>query len=360
MVKNPLRRKAAPDDLFAARPAEVFAPRQATMAAQSGRLRRMRWLVWSAMVGVLLSGLGLVGVLGMVLRPAQDPVAPELFSMERTVATQELTRWLAGTPAPVPGGRLLTVDDTTDQPWALPKAVADQLDATGQSAPRTRVVHFTVADQSGRLYRCGVQVLVSGSGQATVVGTPSLSPLAVVDVAGGDDTPWPGMPADQVSEAAAKAIQGWAQAYAGGDPAALRLAVGDTDSTHWYEPLAGVSSVDVQPVAATHLDGDPSTQVVRVSLALTWAGQKADTAPAPTSMDVLVRRADTGAPRVVAWGDPGTGPALLDYANAVPADGREQSSSTSTTTPVPVTSTGPGTTPAATPSTPAATPAKRR
>ena len=35
---------------------------------------------------------------------------------------------------------------------------------------------------------------------------------------------------------------------------------------------------------------------------------------------MLVTGADTAAPRVVAWGGPGTGPTLVPFGNAVPAD----------------------------------------
>ena len=41
--------------------------------------------------------------------------------------------------------------------------------------------------------------------------------------------------------------------------------------------------------------------------------------PPPVAFDVLVTGADTAAPRVVAWGGPGTGPTLVPFGNAVAA-----------------------------------------
>jgi hypothetical protein len=77
---------------------------------------------------------------------------------------------------------------------------------------------------------------------------------------------------------------------------------------------------------------DPTTMAVRVELAITWpsaeptsqtAGPTTPPAEPPdaaarVAFDVLVTGADTAAPRVVAWGGPGTGPELTPFRNAVP------------------------------------------
>jgi len=126
------------------------------------------------------------------------------------------------------------------------------------------------------------------------------------------------------------AVQAWAAAYTSGDPAALRLTVGDPDPARGYLPLTGVAAADTTVGPSTVLD--PATVAVRVELAITWptaepagSATAAVTSPAEppaaaakVAFDVLVTGADTAAPRVVAWGGPGTGPELTPFRNAVP------------------------------------------
>jgi hypothetical protein len=59
-----------------------------------------------------------------------------------------------------------------------------------------------------------------------------------------------------------------------------------------------------------------------VTVSLLWKGEKApafgsSTSGPQTTMDLLLERADTAAPVVVAWGPPGSGPGLVPYQNAV-------------------------------------------
>lgn len=128
--------------------------------------------------------------------------------------------------------------------------------------------------------------------------------------------------AEQVSAA----VRAWAAAYTSGDPAALRLTVGDPDAGRTYLPLtgAGAAATTVGPCTAL----DAATVAVRVELTIRWATTQPQTptaapatgepqAPPPAAFDVLVTGSDTAAPRVVAWGGPGTGPALVPYGNAV-------------------------------------------
>jgi hypothetical protein len=86
----------------------------------------------------------------------------------------------------------------------------------------------------------------------------------------------------------------------------------------------------------------------------------ADGSLAPLSFDVLLERADTATPNIVAWGTPGSGPTLTPYANAVTDDvtvSEAAASATVTTTTVAAATT---TVPAATTTTaaPAASPFK--
>jgi hypothetical protein len=120
-------------------------------------------------------------------------------------------------------------------------------------------------------------------------------------------------------------VNAWVTAFSSGDPAALRLTVGDPDSNHAYAPMAGVVSAAGKPGAAAWLlDGagvKTTSMLVQVQVAFTWpttAVQSSTSAgPAAATYDLLVAGADSGAPRVVAWGGSGTGPVLTQYTNAV-------------------------------------------
>ena len=216
----------------------------------------------------------------------------------------------------------------------------------GDVALAVEVDTFVVADGAGNTFTAQFQVALDGQGRARVLSGPSLTPLPVLDPdASRNAGPWPGRPAAPAPESVTAAVRAWAAAYTSGDPAALRLTVGDPDRARTYLPLTGVAAATPAVGASTVMD--PSTVVVRVELAIRWtaaepAGPATSPAtadpppPPPVAFDVLVTGADTAAPRVVAWGGPGTGPTLVPFGNAVAAD------STRPTAPAPV---GPTTAP---------------
>src|SRR5699024_6856148 len=140
----------------------------------------------------------------------------------------------------------------------------------------------------------------------------------------------------QMPQVVPDVVTSWAQAFTSGDPDKLRLATGDPDGSHSYMPLSRVSLVgsDVTAVAVPKdqltdqgkAPDNPSSLVVRVSLALQWGsgpaeGQESGQEQVPESSrvtyDLLLTGTDTASPRVVAWGGPGSGPGLTPYANAV-------------------------------------------
>lgn len=236
----------------------------------------------------------------------------------RGVAASAVTAWLNQDPAPVPGATLLTWDSTTD----LGHVVADP--STGTPAYTLRSVQFTL--DSGTGARLTATVLIRDddtTGVVTVAAEPSLglsAPSTVSEVTLGQQ--WPDLSLDTPTQAAAQAVKLWAEAFTGGDSVALRTVIGDPDTTHTYLPLSGLtdSQVSVQG-GAWLMDGNDKTSsmVARVALTLTWSGAGVPTGqePGSSSYDVLIVDADTAAPRVVAWGAPGTGPTLVAYGNAI-------------------------------------------
>src|SRR5699024_1130015 len=148
---------------------------------------------------------------------------------------------------------------------------------------------------------------------------------------------WPGAMSVSASEAVEQAINQWAKTFVGGEPRDLRLVVGDPVATHSYMPMVGaefhsseVTEATVQPEMYTpegQVPPDPEQIVVRVELTILWDEEdelddRGDVRELQViSYDVLVDRANTAAPQVVAWGGAGSGPTLEAYQNAV--DGRE-------------------------------------
>ena len=248
---------------------------------------------------------------------------PDQDSPGRAAATEAMMDWLS---APNPGlvdGRLLL--------WSGARAIAQPATENGGTASdvavSAEVDSFVVVDGAGNRFTAEFQVALDGQGRSKVLSGPSLTPLPVLDP---DTTrnagPWPGRPASPSPEPVAAAVRAWAAAYTSGDPAALRLTVGDPDRARSYLPLTGVATAATAVGACTALD--PATMVVRVELNVTWSASTATStanaspavdppAPPPVTFDVLVTGADTAAPRVVAWGGPGAGPTLVAFGNAV-------------------------------------------
>lgn len=243
------------------------------------------------------------------------------FSMARSVAADYMETWLGKNPQPLPGGRLVSIDEVT------PVEYVSGRDAENL-ASSTSLVGFTLADAAGTLYRAHVQVATDKQGTSTVVSTPSLE--LVPDAAESDasaEYPWPGLSTDAAPEPVERAVQSWANAYVSGSSSALRLSVGDPSAESLYVPLTGVTSATAT-VSKVAPFPDERTLLARVDLAVLWAGRAAaatqdEQADLPTiSFDVLVERADTASPVVTAWGPPGSGPDLQRYGNAVPAADR--------------------------------------
>jgi len=252
----------------------------------------------------------------------------------RTVATLALEQWLAETPSTLPHASILSWDGAHD---IAPSPVQA---STGQSAPVTWTAEldtFTLVVGSSSkptLYSAVLEVALKPGGGAVALGGPSLSVVTPTNTTSGWDTggPWSGITSTAtVTSAVQSAIDGWTAAFTSGSGSQLRLAVGDTRSSVHYVAMSGIASATDTVVAAatrvapnlapTATSTNPSAEIVEVTLNLLWRGEKvpsfgSSTGP-QTTMDLLLERANTAAPVVVAWGPPGSGPSLVPYQNAV-------------------------------------------
>lgn len=299
----------------------------------------LRFLIWAVMVGFVATALGMLVMASGLGKASQAGPAGD-NSLVIATATRAMEAWLADDPAPMLSGRILTTDVVEPLEFDLP----------ANAVPPTfsvSVVRFTLIDQLNQTYRAGIQVAVDPRGSAEAISTPSLEQIPNSANDAWATGPWPGLDTTAVPETVTSAIDAWAKAYAGGDPDALRLSVGDTDPNHWYTPLSWVQQAFASADVATALDEDETRLAVQVKLALVWVGQPLIDQANSTgvgnlpsiTMDLLVERADTAAPVVTAWGPAGTGPTLTAFANAVDATAR--------TIPTVAVPTGPNTSPSA-------------
>jgi hypothetical protein len=298
-------------------------PRAGTVDTQR-LLRAARWTRWYLRASAVLLPVVLLALLANLGRgnDGDEPGAATLDVGARSVASAAVQRWLDGSPQPVPGAVLLTWDAMTVLPGA--QAATDS-----QPASRLESHDLTILSSTG--VRLQVQVLVrvvDGVGQP--VGSPALVPVA--EAAGDPVDPsvqWPGLDSGSASSDVTAAVTSWAQAFTSGDATTLRQQVGDPDPSHTYLPLRGLDgAVPTVGAAAWVMDtsgSDPvrtDRMVVRVTLTLPWSGRAttSSTTAATTEYDLLVEQAGSAAPRVVAWGGPGTGPVLQPYMNAIAAE----------------------------------------
>lgn len=303
----------------------------------SKRARWKRRYVWAATVlfvpALVLNAVVIVNSMTSsaqeedpsVLAAETSPLAIEA----RAMAEMEVERWLASSPSPLPGGLLLS--------WNYAEPVEalspEEVDQSGEEVAWEQVLkHDLTVSAAGALYSVNVTTVVDPLAGVELVGSPSLLPYAPA-ASSGFTGYWPGAQAVATTEAIDQAVHQWARDFTGGDPSALRLRVGDPDGSRSYMPLVGVTLYSVEVVGATvqeHLleeetgrpPANPEQVVARVELRVLWDGDaEADDSAQrnlqPISYDVLIDRADTASPQVVAWGGPGSGPGLQPYENAV-------------------------------------------
>jgi hypothetical protein len=297
--------------------------------------RRAKWLrrsiVAAALTGLISFPLWILSM--ATQQEVEAPEAPEMHSAGKTVAITSVEEWLDREPAPVPEGHLQSWDSFVKTPF--PALSEDEVEQGAEGPGYQLEVHsLTVIDGQDRDYTVDVQVVVTENAGAHVVGTPSLIPNTPSAGQFSPDEVWPGFHIGaQVPGPVTTAINAWLAAYTSGNPDDLRQAIGDPDGGNTYVPLVGVSSASAEVVQAARFmtegdDGDlveDDRMLVRISTTIQWDGQVAatdGTSDSPTiSYDLLIHDVDTAAPKVVAWGGPGTGHTLTPYGNAI--TGRE-------------------------------------
>lgn len=290
------------------------------------RQRRARWMRRWVWLGVLLAPIAalaiIVAVAGLGAPQTQPDGGTSGFSPPTVVASARLLSWLDQPVPPVPeamvlghAGSEIVVDD-----------VYGPSHADGPEGVRVHVETFVVASE-GRLYEASLEVFAPPDAVPTVSAGPSLVALATGEHES-DAIGWTEV-TDLASSAAAPieaAVDRWARALLSGDAETLRLATGDGDATRSYLPLP-VTPVGGTRVLASGTRSDGVDRLVaRVAIDADWSPASGDDANddvsdfEPLVYDVLVERATTATPVVVAWGGPGTGTTLQPYDNAVPIE----------------------------------------
>jgi len=283
------------------------------------RQRLIRWYVWGSVVGApFLALLALVSAghggpgAGAALGQS-SPVGAELAAW-KTAQT-----WLGQSPSPMPGGHIVTWAGATQ----IPKAVAPK--GSGELGPDEDAWDERfLAETPQSWYYLDVEVVSTGPGQWDTPASPSL--MVAPSTGGAQGTtisPWPGLSASaNVPNPVSNAISSWLAAYTSGDPQTLLQATGDPSTADAYIPLRGVRSASVADVLAAADYGPPGQMIVEAQFNIVWDGQSPSAVAAqqePETMDLLVERATTATPVVVAWGPPGSGPSLRPYQDAIPA-----------------------------------------
>lgn len=306
--------------------------------------KRRRWMRWYFLsMGFAMPVIVFAGFVSTqeMASSIEDLSAPSAMGEEssavvesRAAATIAVEEWLSAEPSPLPQGRVLSWN------WAqeVPDLKEPERGSGGEIEPwDTIIAHdFTVVGKS-TTFSVQVNTLVDPVGGVLVMGTPSLLPYAPAASGVSAQALWPGAMSVSASEAVEQAINQWAKTFVGGEPRDLRLVVGDPVATHSYMPMVGaefhsseVTEATVQPEMYTpegQVPPDPEQIVARVELTILWGEEdelddRGDVRELQViSYDVLVDRANTAAPQVVAWGGAGSGPTLEAYQNAV--DGRE-------------------------------------
>ena len=276
---------------------------------------------------------------GMGNAPDVKPtvITNQVDSAGKSAAIVEVNTWLDAVPAPIVGGSVVAWNGfDTEKPVKVP----DELDRIVTTPSyKIEVHHFTLVDSKGSRYTSDVAVAVDKASGTTPIGSPSLSPIAPSADGWASDGPWYGLKTETASDPVTVAINQWAKAFTSGDPKVLRSIVGDPTASHSYMPLVGVSKVEATfvrggSVPVLNKDGSPSDAkpqvlIAQVQLQLTWGtdpnAPAADGAPGGVqpqgssliTYDLLIQKANTAAPVVVAWGGAGSGPHLKPYSQAV-------------------------------------------
>ncbi len=303
-------------------------PRAGTPAVDriDRKARRLRRAIYGALILGVFSMIGLITSASNTTSTGSS-VAVSLTSPGRNVATSAVQAWLSEVPSPLPHASILSWDGATTIKGVGGKV---ELDTFTLSQPIPGTANSPTGQQD-YYYKATIEIELNG---LIPIGGPGLQPLkdaGSVSNLSSPPNPWPTVinVTNSVATPVTQAITGWLQAYTSGSSTQLAVAVGDPNSGDHYRPLYGVRSaqflvVDAAPreapnVAPATNNPNPNAEIVEVSLYIHWSHHSAPSVggqngPA-TTMDLLVERADSAAPIVVAWGQPGSGPFLQPYQN---------------------------------------------
>lgn len=304
---------------------------------KANRVKRFKWLRRGVWLSLIMTPILVIAGMAAYLDSQKEVVEPPaptalsiLSSLGKDAAFTTVEKWLAGSPQPIPGGVILTWNGykALDKP-----AVDDERETVaGVFVPTfDREVHyFTVQSANSTLFQVTIEVEVDDVLGSRVTATPAATPLLPEVTTGWENAgePWFGYQSTGTTENVTSAVETWLAAFVGGNPSTLRNIVGDTDDTHFYLPLSGISvaKATIDRVAYkpsddvnAPIDNNPETVLVRVKIRILWEGQEQKNTDdyATFTYDLLVIQANTAAPRVVAWGGPGSGSGLTAYSNAI-------------------------------------------
>jgi len=348
MAKTTRTNASTPDVGWLSNPDELPRADVELKDKAAGRQKLYRFAVVAVLfVGFPLSAFGNLAMLPKILdsKPAAVSQPGALTSETKPAAMLAVQNWLAQSPSPLPGGQLLSWDGVDIQ--AAPEIIVDPNTNQTTEKQGLQLHHITVASATGQIFNTTIQVAYSKVRGSQVIGLPSLVPKAPDDKGTWPGvTSWPNLTTLSATDPMIQSATAWVKAFTSGNTDTLRLAVGDQDISHSYIPLAQVTATDVQVAAVGYRKdvkaGDsapkPTQVVARVTFAIQWQGQDLGTTKTPSrvSYDILLNRADGGAPVVVAWGGVGTGESLTEFMNAenrkITSDGVEKSVASATAT----------------------------
>ena len=305
-------------------------PRE-TQIVYKDRQRRQWWYrlaIKGAVFSIPVIAILLIIVFGSMSRPAAVTATESVNTESRSAATIAVRSWLSANPSPVPGtGSIVSWNNAV----RVKKPVQSDQDAKRNPLPAydTDVQNFTVVDGNGQTYSVDVQVAVDPKTGSHVIGTPSLAPIPGDPAQAPTGAPWIGLHSVGAPAAVTTAVNAWAEAYTSGKADTLAQAVGDSDPKDTFVPLGGVKSHSISITSAAWLPTADEAKagavtsdlmVARVNLSVVYLGQTPPTHDNPgtfISYDLLIKKANTAAPVVVAWVGPGLGTTAKEYTNAV-------------------------------------------
>jgi hypothetical protein len=306
----------------------------AEMGTKVQKKRRMYYsVITAALIAMPVFAVVSLGNYATVseLSDKEFPAQVVLDTPAKHTAIRAVEDWLSTSPSPLPTGYVLSWDGATVQ---QPERTWVDDEGKDQYQHGIELHRFTLSTASGAMFTTEVQVAFGEKDGTGILGAPTLIPLAPSDSgAFSSVSGWVGTLPGTNTEPMTDAVKAWVTAFTSGDPAALRITVGDTRDTVSYVPMVGLTmftSVDVGTTAVfpenaslpvKEWEPDPSVAIAKVSFKIAWPGQPTDAANidklGTVTYDVLIEGADTAAPRVVAWGSAGTGTTLKAFKNAV-------------------------------------------